>query len=55
LCVAAALNQAVHPIVVFTNGCFDLFHAGHVDFLRRCRELGDRLIVGVNSDCSVQR
>jgi len=36
--------------VVFTNGIFDLLHAGHVEFLRRARELGDLLVVGVNSD-----
>ena len=41
--------------VVFTNGCFDVFHAGHVDSLVRARALGDRLIVGVNSDASVRR
>ena len=40
-------------IVVFTNGCFDLLHPGHVDFLERARALGDRLIVGLNSDESV--
>ena len=39
--------------VVFTNGCFDVFHAGHVDSLTRARTLGDRLIVGLNSDRSV--
>ena len=39
---------------VFTNGCFDLIHRGHVDLLRRARELGDCLIVGLNSDCSVR-
>ena len=39
---------------VFTNGCFDLLHRGHVDLLRRARELGDFLVVGVNSDCSVR-
>jgi D-beta-D-heptose 7-phosphate kinase/D-beta-D-heptose 1-phosphate adenosyltransferase len=41
-------------ILVFTNGCFDLLHAGHVELLRRARELGDRLIVGLNSDNSVR-
>lgn len=41
--------------IVFTNGCFDIFHAGHAEFLRRCRELGDRLIVGINTDESVSR
>lgn len=41
--------------VVFTNGCFDVFHAGHVDSLTRARACGDRLIVGLNSDSSVRR
>ena len=41
--------------LVFTNGCFDLLHAGHVDYLERARALGDVLVVGVNSDASVRR
>ena len=41
--------------VVFTNGCFDLLHPGHVDLLRRASELGTRLVVGINSDDSVRR
>lgn len=41
--------------LVFTNGCFDLLHRGHVDYLSRARTLGDILIVGVNSDASVRR
>ncbi len=41
--------------VVFTNGCFDLLHAGHVDLLGRARALGDLLVVGVNDDASVTR
>lgn len=41
--------------VVFTNGCFDLIHLGHVDYLEKARSLGDRLVVGVNTDSSVQR
>ncbi len=41
--------------VVFTNGCFDLLHPGHIDLLRRARQLGTRLIVGINSDESVRR
>ena len=41
--------------VVFTNGCFDLIHAGHVDYLTKARELGDVLLVGLNSDSSVRR
>lgn len=39
--------------VVFTNGCFDVLHAGHVSLLQRCAELGDMLIVGLNDDRSV--
>jgi len=41
--------------VVFTNGVFDLLHAGHVTLLDRARRLGDLLVVGVNSDASVRR
>jgi D-beta-D-heptose 7-phosphate kinase/D-beta-D-heptose 1-phosphate adenosyltransferase len=41
--------------VVFTNGCFDLVHVGHVRSLEEARALGDRLIVGVNADASVRR
>ena len=41
--------------VVFTNGCFDLLHQGHIDFLRRARALGDFLVVAINTDNSVQR
>jgi D-beta-D-heptose 7-phosphate kinase / D-beta-D-heptose 1-phosphate adenosyltransferase len=41
--------------VVFSNGCFDLLHAGHVDLLEKARRLGDVLIVGLNSDASVRR
>jgi D-beta-D-heptose 7-phosphate kinase/D-beta-D-heptose 1-phosphate adenosyltransferase len=41
--------------VVFTNGCFDILHRGHVTLLNRAKALGDVLIVGVNSDASVRR
>jgi rfaE bifunctional protein nucleotidyltransferase chain/domain len=41
--------------VVFTNGCFDLLHVGHVRYLQAARCLGDALVVGVNSDASVRR
>ena len=41
--------------IVFTNGCFDLLHAGHVRYLEQAKSLGDVLVVGVNSDASVQR
>ena len=41
--------------VVFTNGHFDLLHAGHVDYLQAARAMGDRLVVGLNSDASARR
>ena len=41
--------------IVFTNGCFDIIHAGHVGYLEQARELGDRLIVAINDDDSVSR
>lgn len=41
--------------IVFTNGCFDLFHAGHVKVLQEAAAFGDRLIVGLNADASVAR
>ena len=41
--------------VVFTNGCFDILHRGHVEYLSKAKQLGDVLIVGVNSDSSVKR
>jgi D-glycero-beta-D-manno-heptose 1-phosphate adenylyltransferase len=41
--------------IVFTNGVFDLLHIGHVQYLRRARELGDALVVGLNSDASTRR
>lgn len=41
--------------VVFTNGVFDILHAGHVDYLGKAKEFGDVLIVGINSDASVKR
>jgi rfaE bifunctional protein nucleotidyltransferase chain/domain len=41
--------------VVFTNGCFDILHRGHVEYLDAARRLGDRLIVGLNGDASVTR
>jgi len=44
-----------HQTVVFTNGCFDILHAGHVAYLEDARALGDVLIVGLNSDGSVHR
>ncbi|NDB17607.1 MAG: D-glycero-beta-D-manno-heptose 1-phosphate adenylyltransferase, partial [Gammaproteobacteria bacterium] len=50
-----ASAKAAGKSAVMTNGCFDVLHAGHVDLLRRARELGDLLIVAVNDDASVRR
>ena len=41
--------------IVFTNGCFDILHVGHLDYLEASRNLGDRLVVGVNTDDSIRR
>ena len=41
--------------IVFTNGCFDILHMGHVDYLEKARNLGDKLIIGLNTDNSVSR
>ena len=41
--------------VVFTNGCFDILHKGHVTYLAKAAELGDKLVVGLNTDASVKR
>jgi rfaE bifunctional protein nucleotidyltransferase chain/domain len=48
-------QRARHRSVVFTNGCFDLLHAGHVEYLAWARGQGDALIVGLNEDESVRR
>lgn len=48
-------SQGSTKKVVFTNGCFDLVHLGHVDYLSKARDLGDLLIVGLNSDDSIRR
>lgn len=41
--------------IVFTNGCFDILHAGHVTYLEKAKQFGDILVVGLNSDSSVRR
>lgn len=41
--------------IVFTNGCFDILHAGHIAYLEQAAQLGDRLIIGVNDDASVTK
>jgi D-beta-D-heptose 7-phosphate kinase/D-beta-D-heptose 1-phosphate adenosyltransferase len=48
------LRRSRGETVVFTNGCYDILHAGHIEFLTRCRELGSLLVVGLNSDASVK-
>ncbi len=55
LCLAVELAKKNGEKVVFTNGCFDILHAGHVAYLQQARALGDRLIVAINSDESVTR
>ncbi len=47
--------RAQNKKVVFTNGVFDILHAGHVDYISKAKEKGDVLIVGINSDASVKR
>jgi D-beta-D-heptose 7-phosphate kinase/D-beta-D-heptose 1-phosphate adenosyltransferase len=42
-------------MLIFTNGCFDILHVGHIQYLEQSRALGDRLVVGLNSDASVHR
>ena len=48
------LLQKSNNIVVFTNGCFDILHKGHFQYLKQSKDLGDFLIVGLNSDKSVK-
>src|SRR5262249_32722248 len=55
LAAALAEHRRHGRRVVFTNGCFDILHRGHVSYLRRARELGDALVVGVNTDAGVRR
>ena len=58
------LNQLLHLVetwkkndekIVFTNGCFDIIHAGHIDYLSKAADLGTKLIIGVNTDASVSK
>jgi D-glycero-beta-D-manno-heptose 1-phosphate adenylyltransferase len=50
-----AVHRAAGDRIVFTNGCFDLMHVGHVRYLAAARQLGTILVVGVNTDASVRR
>lgn len=47
--------KAQNQKIVFTNGCFDILHLGHADYLAKAAELGDKLVVGLNSDTSVSK
>ena len=55
LCCHLAGHRQRGERVVFTNGCFDLLHPGHVTYLEEARQLGDLLVVGLNADLSVRR
>ncbi len=55
LAAALAPRRSAGARVVFTNGCFDLLHPGHVRYLAAARALGDVLVVGLNGDASVRR
>jgi D-beta-D-heptose 7-phosphate kinase/D-beta-D-heptose 1-phosphate adenosyltransferase len=50
-----AAVQEWNESIVFTNGCFDIIHAGHAQYLEEAKELGEILVVGLNSDASVKR
>ncbi|MDR2869466.1 MAG: bifunctional D-glycero-beta-D-manno-heptose-7-phosphate kinase/D-glycero-beta-D-manno-heptose 1-phosphate adenylyltransferase HldE [Deferribacteraceae bacterium] len=61
---ADPLEQLLHIIadakklgkkIVFTNGCFDILHRGHIDYIHKARKLGDMLVIGLNTDASVRR
>ncbi len=49
------LKQHTQKKIVFTNGCFDILHSGHVTYLEQAKSLGDILVVGLNSDTSVKK
>ena len=55
LLARVAVWRSAGEQIVFTNGCFDLLHVGHISLLERARRLGDRLVVGLNTDSSVRR
>lgn len=55
IAATAAQWQTAGERVVFTNGCFDLLHYGHLHYLAAARDLGNRLVIGLNSGASVQR
>lgn len=53
--IAIFKNEHSREKIVFTNGCFDILHVGHVDYLQKAAKLGDLLVIGLNSDASVRR
>ena len=53
--IAAQLKEWGDSKVVFTNGCFDILHLGHIDYLQRSAQLGDVLVVGLNTDASIKK
>ena len=55
LALALKKESAKGKTIVFTNGCFDLLHKGHISYLNKAKELGDLLVLGCNSDASVKR
>ena len=60
ICTWDELKKKIEPLrsnkkIVFTNGCFDLLHVGHVRYLNEAKTHGDILVVGINSDASVQK
>jgi D-glycero-beta-D-manno-heptose 1-phosphate adenylyltransferase len=55
MCAERERLRAAGRRVVFTNGCFDILHPGHVDYLTFARQQGDALVIGLNSDASVAR
>ncbi|MBO4544042.1 MAG: D-glycero-beta-D-manno-heptose 1-phosphate adenylyltransferase [Bacteroidales bacterium] len=55
LCALLPKWKAEHQKIVFTNGCFDIIHRGHVDYLMKAAAFGDKLIIGLNTDASVKR
>jgi len=55
LLISLAISHFKEHKIVFTNGCFDILHRGHIDYLAKAADLGDELIIGVNTDASVKR
>jgi rfaE bifunctional protein nucleotidyltransferase chain/domain len=55
--ISATLNSIrdMGLTIVFTNGCFDILHPGHVDYLQKAKDMGDLLVVGINDDDSIAR